>query len=129
MSFSIPVAEDIGPPPQELLDGSVEPIEGGLASQSLGGDGGEEPRRLIMDRRALFGRAQPLAVQPFGPMDPRAPFPINSLIGAGGGGDDDKRDVISVSQCCNMMETEEVSSLEARLPDFGIINSHFRFSN
>lgn len=129
MSFSIPAAEDIGPPADHLLPGGLldqqqlqqQPAEPRPAGSQLSfgwNTHHQNNNNLLAKRGPLqtlissssssdggLGKRQDLVRLTLRPGD-RSP-----LDGAfGDSSSADKRDVVSVSQCCNMMETEDVST-------------------
>lgn len=124
MSFSIPAAEDIGPAGAgalldrelagDLVEGGVVEATGPVASQP------DELARRMKKGARLAGRTQLAWVGDGGGAAKGAAsrerlHELVHLVGsksplAGAIGDtSDKRDVVSVGQCCNMMETEDVS--------------------
>lgn len=129
MSFSIPAAEDIGPT-LDQLDGALEPANNQqhepnmdrqlltrLLDSSNSNDNRQQERRLMdmMIRHESTAGDLPEQYN-----DNRELDKLNTFLHLSGqtksplagtvGDTSDKRDVISVGQCCNMMETEDVSS-------------------
>lgn len=123
MSFSIPTTEDVGSP-LEQIDGIIEaPIapSASFLGSSLTAD--DWSTMLKMKRRAGLttiaidsignnqnaadGIARPNAqLHEFLHLSGQTRSPLAGAVGD----TSDKRDVISVGQCCNMMETEDVST-------------------
>lgn len=113
MSFSIPAAEDIGPPPDEgALEGLLEASELALTSNKLNKEPAANERllkRRVGSLISLLEADQQLETGaqtrlPAGQLEQLAVASAFSSPSRG-----EQRDVISVGQCCNMMETEEVS--------------------
>lgn len=151
MSFSIPAAEDIGPRASEPFDGAPLEPSGGLTvgGNNLNSDfasaaaaaaandrtmmkwngktaqkrrlGGPVHMAELADSNQLAGQAAPAPpnIQQQLAEFPRPPGQTRpAQLGAAGG---EKRDVISVGQCCNMMETEDVSvAPSASMHGFGL---------
>lgn len=122
MSFSIPVAEDIGPTQlyEQLLNdqdqesGGVGATSGLMIGNSLTAMkrfGGANQRELKKGTTTGGGDTSTTSssqkqLHDFLFLSGQTRSPLAGAVGD----TSDKRDVISVGQCCNMMETEDVST-------------------
>lgn len=131
MSFSIPATDDIGPPevlPEHFLE-DTQQTSGQQLLMQLGdySDQDAQQQRHLMDlimaannnnnnnkprKEIESGQTGPAnKLNTFLHLSGQTRSPLAGTVG----NTSDKRDVVSVSQCCNMMETEDVSGRQATL--------------